>query len=219
MRPLVLIRPEPGLSSSADRARAMGLEVIRWPLFRIEPVAWSVPDADDFDAMLLTSANAVRQAGSGLSQVSGLPVYAVGGATAEAARQADLSVIGVGEAGVDALLQTVPANQRLLHLTGAEQAPRSVERTIRDVIVYRSVPIEGATPTALARSVIAVHSPRAGRELAARITDRAAISLAAISEAAASACGSGWEQVAIAEKPGDGPLLSLAATLCQTGGR
>lgn len=219
MRPLVLIRPEPGLTTSAERARAMGLEVIRWPLFRIEPVAWSVPDADDFDAILLTSANAMRQAGMGLSQVSGLPVYAVGEATAEAARQAGLSVIGVGEAGVDALLQTVPTNERLLHLAGAEQTLRSVERTIRDVVVYRSVVIAGAPPASLAGSVVAVHSPRAGRELAARVAKCDTITIAAISEATAIACGSGWERVAIATMPGDSHLLSLAATLCQTGGR
>lgn len=219
MRPLVLIRPEPGLTASAERAQAMGLEVIRWPLFRIEPVAWSVPDADDYDAMLLTSANAARQAGSGLSQLSGLPVYAVGNMTAEVARQAGLSVIGVGDAGVDALLQIVPTETRLLHPTGAEQTMRSVARTIRDIIVYRSVTVEGAVPAVLVGSVVAVHSPRAGRELAARIANRASITIAAISEVAAIVCGSGWAQVSVAEKPDDGHLLSLAATLCQTGGQ
>lgn len=219
MRPLVLIRPEPGLTASAEWAQAMGLEVIRWPLFRIEPVAWSVPDADDFDAMLLTSANAVRQAGNGLDRLSDLPVYAVGDATAEAAQQASLPVIGVGEAGVDALLQIVPIETRLLHLTGADRAARSVERAIHDIVVYRSVAVEGSAPADLARSVVAVHSPRAGRELAARIASRASITIAAISEAAAMACGNGWAQVAVAEKPDNGHLLSLAATLCQTGGR
>ena len=56
------------------------------PLFSVESLAWKVPDAASFDALLLTSANAVRQAGAGLTQLRGLPVHAVGAATATAAR-------------------------------------------------------------------------------------------------------------------------------------
>jgi uroporphyrinogen-III synthase len=41
------------------------------------------------------------------------------------------------------------------------------------------------------------------------------IQLAAISEAAAQAAGSGWEEIGVAEKPNDGDLLALAARLCQ----
>ena len=78
MKPLVLIRPEPGLTASAARARAMGLEVVEWPLFHIETIAWTIPDVRNYDAILLTSANAVRMSGSGLSQLFQLPVFAVG---------------------------------------------------------------------------------------------------------------------------------------------
>ena len=38
MRKLLLLRPEPGLSASAERARSMGLDAIACPLFRVEPV-------------------------------------------------------------------------------------------------------------------------------------------------------------------------------------
>ena len=44
MRKLLLLRPEPGLSASAERARAIGLDVIACPLFRVEPVEWAAPD-------------------------------------------------------------------------------------------------------------------------------------------------------------------------------
>lgn len=219
MKPLVLIRPEPGLSASADRARALGLEVIRWPLFRIEPVAWQVPDMDSHDAILLTSANAVRMAGSGLSQLLPLPVYAVGEATAAAARRTGLSVVEVGDGGVDGLLASIPENVRLLHLTGADRIAPSVPRNIRDIIVYRSVAIDHAPPKDVAGSVIAVHSPRAGQALAGRIDIRDTIAIAAISEAAGKACGSGWAGIAVAAAPSDEHLLPLAATLCQTGGQ
>ena len=51
MRPLAILRPEPGGSLSAARAEAMGFEeIIRLPLFKVRPCEWKVPDADRFDA-------------------------------------------------------------------------------------------------------------------------------------------------------------------------
>ena len=86
MRTLLLLRPEPGLSASAERARSLGLDVITAPLFGVEPVVWQLPTPATYDALLLTSANAIRHGGDGLAQLKHLPVHAVGSATAEAAR-------------------------------------------------------------------------------------------------------------------------------------
>jgi uroporphyrinogen-III synthase len=44
--------------------------------------------------------------------------------------------------------------------------------------------------------------------------DRSTIAIAAISEAAASAVGDGWQSVAAAGQPSDESLLALAAQLC-----
>ena len=46
------------------------------------------------------------------------------------------------------------------------------------------------------------------------MNERGAISIAAISAAAAVAAGEGWAAVAIADKPTDEALLALAARLC-----
>ena len=43
MRPLVILRPEPAATASAEQARAMGLEVVKIPLFEVVPVAWTAP--------------------------------------------------------------------------------------------------------------------------------------------------------------------------------
>ena len=59
MRRLILVRPEPAASESAARAVALGMEVSREPLFELRRAAWHVPVADQFDGLLLTSANAV----------------------------------------------------------------------------------------------------------------------------------------------------------------
>ena len=70
MRKLLLLRPEPGLSASVTRARALGLDVIACPLFRVGPVEWALPDSARFDGLLLTSANALRNGGPGLRQLA-----------------------------------------------------------------------------------------------------------------------------------------------------
>lgn len=217
---LVLLRPEPGAGESAARAAALGLEPVTIALFAVEPVAWAVPDGD-FDGLLLTSANALRHGGSLLAAVRGLSVHAVGEATAAAARAAGFSVASVGDGGVEALLEGIPAGVRLLHLAGADRRGHDDGR-VTAVTVYRSVAIEpGPDLREAAGALVAVHSPRAGRRLAELVDrqglERGALGVAAISEAAAAACGEGWRVVAVADSPRDPALLALAARLCHNG--
>src|SRR5690606_42072955 len=54
------------------------------PLFAIKPLDWTPPPASQFDALLLTSVNAVMHAGVGLEQYKQLPVLAIGEVTANA---------------------------------------------------------------------------------------------------------------------------------------
>ena len=213
MKPLVLLRPEPGLGISAARAREAGLTVIEFPLFEIVPLAWQAPAADLFDAIVLTSANAVRHAGADLAIYHGLPVLAVGEATAAAARAAGLAIERVGDRGVAELLDGERGQRRLLHLAGQDVAEAG--RALTVVAVYASVEIAVAELPALDGAVIAVHSPRAGNRLAALVHDRSAVTIAAISAAAATACGHGWARVETAVAPDDPALLALAARLCQ----
>ena len=44
---------------SAARAGTLGLEPVVAPIFTIAPLDWAAPDPDRYDALLLTSANAV----------------------------------------------------------------------------------------------------------------------------------------------------------------
>lgn len=217
MRQLLLLRPEPGLSASTERARGLGLEVIACPLFRVEPVAWEAPNAANYDALLLTSANAVRHGGAGLDALKTLPVHAVGEATAEAARKAGFEVASVGSRGVADLFSTLPSSHRLLHLAGEDHHPIDDPRIDRR-IVYRSARTAKRLPP-LGGTVVAVHSPRAGERLAELADQREQVAIAAISEVAADAVGGGWERVEIAEQPSDSSLLALAAMLCHTSPR
>lgn len=215
MRKLLLLRPEPGLSTSAERARRMGLQVICCPLFRVAPIEWEAPQADDYDALLLTSANAVRHAGAGLERFKHLPVHAVGGSTAEAARNAGLKVETIGNSNAEALVATLPATLRLLHLCGEDHRALDDGRVDRRM-AYRAAAIPDPGLPPLDGLVIGIHSPRSGARLAELAQDRSNARVAAISDAAALACGDGWERVAASDVPSDNSLLALAAMLCQT---
>ena len=215
MRRLLVLRPEPGATATVERARKLGLDALSVPLFEIEPVAWEAPEPAAFDGLLLTSANAVRFGGEGLHALRGLPVHAVGEATAEAARALGFDIASAGESGVDRLLDSIDPDLRLLHLCGADRhEAASPRQAITATVVYRSKPVESPDLSAAGGSVALLHSPRAAERFAQLVQQRASIAVAAISPSAAQAAGDGWEAVESANAPTDDALLALAARLC-----
>jgi uroporphyrinogen-III synthase len=219
MRPLVIVRPEPGASATAEAARKLGLDPLLMPFFALEPVEWAVPATAEFDALLLTSANALRFAGAGLERLQSLPAFCVGEATAEAARENGFKVDAVGSGGVDLLLERLPADLRLLHLCGADwRQPQRPRQKIEHRPVYRAVETEPPAPKQIEGAVVVVHSPRASSALdrlsGAAGVDRSRVAIAAISSVAAEAAGPGWSRVESAPQPTDAALLAIAARLC-----
>lgn len=84
---VLVTRPEPGASATARALAGRGFEPIVLPLTRTEPVACGPLGDQAYDALALTSANAIRHASVELTgRAAALPVYAVGEATAAAAR-------------------------------------------------------------------------------------------------------------------------------------
>jgi uroporphyrinogen-III synthase len=214
MRPLVILRPEPGATVTAERARTLGLEATKLPLFDVRPLTWAAPDPTQFDAILMTSANAARHGGTELDKLKALPVHAVGEATATAAREAGFTVIHTGSGGVSNLIAAIAKGDRLLHLAGRDHRETRATQTIA---VYESAALSAPGKLdELGDAVIAVHSTRAGRRLAEILDERAGIRIAAIAAPAAEACGPGWERVEVAEVPTDEAVLALAARLCNT---
>jgi uroporphyrinogen-III synthase len=215
MTRVLVLRPEPGASATVERAKALGLDAVGEPLFEIEALDWEAPEASAFDGLLLTSANALRHGGDRLLNLRGLKVYAVGDATAEAAREAGFDIAATGDAGVDRLLSSIDHEVKLLHLCGEDRRePRDAKQQITAIAVYRATPIEAPNLAAVSGNVALIHSPRAGRRLAELVADRSSVTIAAISEAAAEACGAGWKAVEVADQPSDEALLALAARLC-----
>lgn len=220
MTRVIVLRPEPGASETVDRVIARGLDAASIPLFVVEAIDWLAPEPAGFDAILLTSANAVRLAGEPLKSFRGLPVHAVGTATADAARDAGFDIASSGDAGVKRLLGSLEAELKLLHLCGEDRADATVVRQQVTVVpVYRSRVIEPAPEVSSAIGALAlIHSARAGKrfaELAERQqVDRGQVAVAAISAAAADAVGEGWKSLNHADQPTDQALLALADRLC-----
>ena len=214
---MLILRPEPGAGESAGRARALGLDPVVAPLFTIRPLPWQPPEGR-FDALLLTSANAARHAGA----LPALPCYAVGDATAAAARSAGLVEVVTGPSDGAAALALAGADgrRRILHLCGQDHvalAAPGIELVRRTVYAADPLPaLPDAAEAAIAGgAIVLLHSPRAARAFAALATAREAVRIAAISPAAAAAAGPGWAEVRAAHAPRDQALLELAAQLCK----
>ncbi|MEA1014229.1 uroporphyrinogen-III synthase [Sphingosinicella sp. LY1275] len=227
MTAVLILRPEPGASDSATRAEALGLEPVTVPIFVVRPLAWESPAPASVDALLLTSANAIRHGGGGLGRFTGLPCYCVGPATAAAARAAGFGDIRVGRSDGRAAIAMMVADRvaSALHLSGrdhvglADPAIRLERRLVYAAEPVRVLPDEAAK--ALGRgALVLLHSPRAAAAFAALIDaagiERGDIALAAISAAAAEAAGEGWRAKQAAGEPRDEALLELAAKLCKT---
>jgi uroporphyrinogen-III synthase len=150
-----------------------------------------------------------------LPTLRGLPVYAVGEATAEAASGAGFDVVAIGNGGVEDLLASIELSCRLVHLCGEDRkAPEEARHRITPIVVYRAKTIAAPDLGDLRDFVGLIHSPRAGRRFSELVQDRGSIAIAAISPAAVEAVGKGWEHVDAAPEPTDDALLALAARLC-----
>ena len=215
MRRVLVLRPEPDAGATVERARERGLDAVAVPLFAVQAVEWQAPEAASFDGVLLTSANAVRHGGEQLQGFRGLKTYAVGDATAAAARDAGLDVAATGDSGVDRLLGSIEADLKLFHPCGEDRRdPEGARQKITAVAVYSAKAIDAPDLSGAPGSVALVHSPRAARRFAELVDARDTISVAAISDAAAEALGHGWQAVETAEQPAEEALLALAARLC-----
>jgi uroporphyrinogen-III synthase len=208
---ILIVRPAPGNAATAAAVTAMGLEPVMVALFEVGPRAWDAVDPDGFDAVAMTSANAVRHGGGRLARFAHLPLFAVGESTAEAARAVGFSEIRVGSGDAGDLGEQLSG--RVLHLTGTDHRTIPTAAAVTAVPVYETRPLVPSSP--LEAEIALIHSPRAGARLAELMPSRSAIRIVAISSAAAQACGSGWAAVHIADAPREHAMLECLRRLCE----
>lgn len=214
---ILVLRPQPGADETAARARALGLDVVVTPLFAVRALAWTAPDPAGFDAVMLTSASAARQASEGLAPFKSLPCYAVGEATAAAALEAGFTDIRVGPDDGKSLLLMMGADdvKHAFHACGQDHlAFDHPDIAITRVPVY-AAEVVASLPVPAEDMLALLHSPRAATLFAGLAGDKSRIRIAAISARTARAAGQGWQSVSVSPQPRDQALLELAAELCQ----
>ncbi|HEV3161014.1 MAG TPA: uroporphyrinogen-III synthase [Xanthobacteraceae bacterium] len=177
---ILVTRPQPGAAQTAAALQARGHEPIVAPLFQIEILSKVDPKAAQWAAILITSANALpgilRSAGR--SAWRGVPIFAVGDRTAQAAREAGFTNVTSAAGNVNDLIGVVAAQlkppARLLYLGGEERtgdlagALQARNFAVDTVVVYRFLiaPILPEPAAAALASDIegALHFSRRGAE-------------------------------------------------------
>lgn len=161
---LLLTRPQPDAERTAAALRARGHDVLTMPLMRIEPIADADIGAGPWGAVIATSANACRviAAHKNIAALRGLPLFAVGRRTAQAAEAAGFSAVISADGALDALAALVigritDKSLPLLYLAGADRAGdlagALAARGLRvhTVVVYRAIMETQIPPTLYAR--------------------------------------------------------------------
>jgi uroporphyrinogen-III synthase len=198
------------------------------PLLTIERVPGVAPQLEGVQALVMTSANAAPALSAPAGQ---LPLFAVGAATAMAAKRAGCSrVVAAAGSGAD-LARLIaqrcrPEHGAILHLSGEHVRPGLAEGlaaagfALRRQVVYRAVAARALSPAAIEALVqrqvdaVLLFSPRTAQtfvELIARhgLRDHLATSAAiCLSAAVAQPCRElVWRAVYLAARPEPGALL------------
>src|SRR4051812_25975180 len=103
---ILVTRPQPDNAATVAALRARGLEALPAPMLRFEPVAFELDESDAHcGAVIVTSANALRaiEGKAAAAQFSGLPLFAVGERTAQAARDIGFDNVISAEGDASAL--------------------------------------------------------------------------------------------------------------------
>ena len=128
---VLLTRPSPDNEASRDALRARGLEVLLAPMLRFEPAPFACDPDADYQAVIVTSANALRAIEGSLaaSPLLALPLFAVGPHTAAVARELGFAkvIVAKGDAAAlrDLVLERLRAKELkkkrpLLYLAGED---------------------------------------------------------------------------------------------------
>jgi uroporphyrinogen-III synthase len=162
---VLVTRPEPDASRTAQALRRRGHEVLIAPLLRIEPVAAEIGPGP-WAGVIVTSANAARALGAlpSLRALLDLPVIAVGDRSTEASRAAGFGNVSSAGGNEDDLVAAARtrfsgAFLPLLYVTGEHQAGDVAGKlapfgiNVRTAVVYRAVAAE--TLEARARQALA----------------------------------------------------------------
>src|SRR5689334_19981100 len=149
-----ITRAQPGADATAERVRALGHEAVVAPLLTVRPLADAQVDLVGVGALAFTSANGVR-AFADLSGERAIRVFAVGAATAQAARAAGFKLVLSADGDVDALAEGIALRRgelrgAVLHPCAAEPAGDLVGALEKHAIPARRLVLYETAPVKLA---------------------------------------------------------------------
>lgn len=188
-----ITRAQPGAAATAERVRALGHDAVVAPLLAVRALPDVQVDLAGVAALAFTSANGVRTFAD-ISPERSIRVFAVGAATAQAARNAGFKLVLSADGDVEALAEGI--GQRRGELRGAVLHPGAVDLAgdlsaalekhgveARRLTLYETEPVKPA-PEAVSQLILSdavlLHSPRAAQVLASLIRAHPAPTLRAL---------------------------------------
>ncbi|TIT03703.1 uroporphyrinogen-III synthase [Mesorhizobium sp.] len=162
MRRVLVTRPEPGASRTAQRLEDLGFQPILLPLTEMVALPVDVDGvANNAAAVAVTSANAVRHAPKEIiAALAALPCHAVGRRTAEAARAAGFLSVSEGPGDAEALADALAGGftaKTIIYLCGRVRFPAFEARLkaacvlVRAIETYDTVALDHSDAAILAR--------------------------------------------------------------------
>ncbi len=230
MRALIT-RPAEDAKSLQAELRRRGIAVVHEPMLTIQRLTDVSFDITDLQGLLFTSSNGVRAFAS-LSQLRGVPAFAVGDATARECRAAGFTDVHSASGDVDALANYViqhcqPLDGRLVQIAGTVSAGdlagalRAAGFIIERVPLYEAhaaKALSSATRTALKNGrldAVLFFSPRTAATFVTLVRSAELenacrnVNAYCLSPAVAKRVGSlPWKRVTIAAEPTQDALLA-----------
>ncbi len=145
---VLVTRAREQAEETARALKARGFLTLVDPLFETRRLAFELPPTDQVQAVVLTSANAAYALNRELAE---LPVFAVGEATAHAARARGAFRLRVAEGDWSSLAdrlerELVPEGGLVLHLAGREVQGELDSRLAQSGYAYRRVTVYETVP-------------------------------------------------------------------------
>lgn len=227
---LLVTRPEPDASETAARLRALDIEAVVEPLLSAQTLTTTLPPADGFAALAITSANALRALHDRgeIPRLRGLPVYAVGDKSAAVARRMGFDQVVSAHGDLDdlvGLLAKAGVRGPVLYPTARQQAgdlakalaPHGV--MVIAAAVYEMRPAEGLNASLNGLDGALFYSRRTAEtfaRLAPRTTERARLGMLCISEAVAEPLmAAHFVRVSLADHPSEDAMMALALSFAR----
>lgn len=140
--PVLVTRPAPDNETTAEALAARGIEALLAPMLVYQPLPFRDDEAR-YRGVILTSANAVRAIAAQpmLQRLQGLPAFAVGARTAQAARDAGFADVRAAEGDAVALRELIAVDAAMKRHTLLYLSASDVSRDLAGELGLRGVKV------------------------------------------------------------------------------